>query len=247
MSAGADPTPTAWRQRTLGTAFEVLYHNRALYWLASTIPFAGQWRHWQRRVLPRLQGRDVLEVGCGLGTLLADMLAAGYGCRAVDASPEMVAAARARLRRRGVPHPEDVVCQARVQQLPFPDASFDAVVSTFPTPYIYDVSALTEIARVLRPGGCLIIVAGASLLPANALLRPFVLFQSLAYGQSAPVPSALEVGGQARDRRSVHTLPVTPRRTTIPLERAGLVPHEEADVARWWVVFIVVGEKPHVP
>ena len=52
--------------------FETLYKNRYLYRFASTVPFAGQWRLWQRQVLPRLQGHDVLELGCGLGDLLAD-------------------------------------------------------------------------------------------------------------------------------------------------------------------------------
>src|SRR5579885_3061962 len=82
--------------------FETLYKNRYLYRFASTVPFAGQWRVWQRQVLPRNVGHDVLELGCGLGDLLADMLAAGYHCRAVEQSPEMVAAARETLRRRGV-------------------------------------------------------------------------------------------------------------------------------------------------
>src|SRR5215475_8340422 len=82
--------------------FETLYRNRYLYRFASTVPFAGQWRTWQRLVLPRLQGHDVLELGCGLGDLLADMLEAGYDCRAVEQSPTMVAAARATLRKREV-------------------------------------------------------------------------------------------------------------------------------------------------
>src|SRR2546429_3851837 len=80
--------------------FETLYRNRYLYRFASTVPFAGQWRVWQHLVLPRLQGHDVLELGCGLGDLLADMLAGGYDCRAVEHSPQMVAAARATLRKR---------------------------------------------------------------------------------------------------------------------------------------------------
>jgi len=70
--------------------FETLYKNRYLYRFASTVPFAGQWRAWQRLVLPRIYGNDVLELGCGLGDLLADMIAAGYTCRAVEHSPAML-------------------------------------------------------------------------------------------------------------------------------------------------------------
>ena len=80
--------------------FETLYKNRYLYRFASTVPFAGQWRIWQRLVLPRIVGKDVLELGCGLGDLFADMLALGFACRAVEYSPQMVAAARDTLRKR---------------------------------------------------------------------------------------------------------------------------------------------------
>src|SRR5438552_19061573 len=82
--------------------FETLYKNKYLYRFASTVPFAGQWRVWQRLVLSRIHGNDVLELGCGLGDLLADMLEAGYTCRAVEHSPEMVEAARDTLQRRKV-------------------------------------------------------------------------------------------------------------------------------------------------
>ena len=75
---------TPARDSILQTAFGVLYQSRTLYWLVSTVAFAGRWRVWQRRALPRLVGHDVLEVGCGIGSLLADMVRAGYRCRAVD-------------------------------------------------------------------------------------------------------------------------------------------------------------------
>ena len=38
--------------------FETLYRNKYLYRFASTVPFAGQWRAWQRQVMPRLRGHD---------------------------------------------------------------------------------------------------------------------------------------------------------------------------------------------
>src|ERR1700738_639601 len=89
--------------------FETLYKNRYLYRFASTVPFAGQWRVWQRLVLARIHGTEVLELGCGLGDLLADMLAVGYHCRAVEHSPEMVSAARATLKRRQVGQPAWII------------------------------------------------------------------------------------------------------------------------------------------
>jgi ubiquinone/menaquinone biosynthesis C-methylase UbiE len=164
--------------------FETLYRNRYLYRFASTVPFAGQWRVWQRQVLPRIVGHDVLELGCGLGDLLADMLEAGYNCRAVEQSPEMVAAARETLRRRNVGS-DVTVLLGSAQHLTFNDASFDTVVSTFPSEYIYDPDTIAEIERVLRPGGRLIVIEGANLLPVG-FLQPFLmLIQMLVYGPGA--------------------------------------------------------------
>jgi SAM-dependent methyltransferase len=169
------------RSRVLRSLFETLYHNRLLYWLASTIPFAGQWRTWQRLVIPRLAGSDVLETGCGIGTLLTDMAEAGYTCSAVERSSQMLAATRDRLRRHGL-EGKVALHQGVAQELPFPDASFDSVVSTFPTDYIFDPATTREMARVLRVGGRLLIVLGARLLPAHLLVVPLVAFQRLVYG-----------------------------------------------------------------
>ena len=220
--------------RLVRMLFEMLYRNRRLYWLASTIPFAGQWRRWQRLVLPRIVGTDVLEVGCGIGTLLADMMEAGYTCAAVERSPQMIAATRAELRRRGFSADQDVVRRGSVQHLPFPDASFDTVVSTFPTEYIYDLKALAEIARVLRRGGRLVVVLGASLLPANALLLPFVAVQTLVYGRPAPSRAGGDAVGSATPAD-----PLTPL-----LARAGLAPRGERVRGPFWVAHLVVAEKP---
>jgi SAM-dependent methyltransferase len=221
----------SWRARLALGAFDVLYRNATLYWLASTIPFAGQWRVWQRLVLPRLRGHDVLEVGCGTGWLLADMVAAGYACQAIDASPQMVRATQRTLRRRGFAAQASVVQLALAQDLPFEDTRFDMVVSTFPAPYIADPATLREIARVLRPGGQVIIIEGAHLLPRNPLLGLLVGIQHLVYGRAA-------VQGPA------HPEAVAALRQRLPLEAAGLNPSQEVVDGPFWRVFIASGTKP---
>ncbi len=235
--------------------FELLYKNRLLYWFASTIPFAGQWRVWQRLVLPRLRGQDVLEVGCGIGDLLLDMAQAGYRCQAIDRSPQMVSATRAKLARKGLAGQVEVI-QGEVQHLPFGDAMFDSVVSTFPTEYIADPAALREIARVLRPGGRLVVVVGANLLPIGPLTFLLILLHALVYGgsprpalrradrirrreQSArpDEPLAASAAGESDARTTVSSGP------RIPLEAAGLRRIEERVGNRAWEAFLIIGEK----
>lgn len=216
------------RARVVRFLFELLYRNRVLYWLASTLPFAGQWRVWQRLTLERLRGVETLEVGCGIGTLLADMAQAGYQCQAIDLSPQMVAATRRELRRRHISPQVASVRQASAQALPFAAASFDNVVSTFPTEYIADLDALREMRRVLRPNGRLIVVLSAMLLPTRALLAPLVGVQRLVYGRAATREPS--VGGE------------TPRMADTLQQRmrvAGFEPRLERVRGPFWVAYVI--------
>lgn len=233
--------------------FETLYRNRYLYRFASTVPFAGQWRVWQRLVLTRIHGTDVLELGCGLGDLLADMLAVGYNARAVEHSPEMVDAARDTLKKRKLGQPAWVI-QGIAQSLPFSNESFDSVVSTFPSEYIYDPDTIAEIARVLRPGGRVIIIEGANLLPVG-MLQPFLVFiQLLVYGPASVFGSRKQrnLNEEMARRRATgeneavatEVLPDAWFGRLIPLEQAGLRRRSERISTRRWEVYMVIGEKP---
>lgn len=243
------------------TLFETLYKNRYLYRFASTVPFAGQWRIWQRLALPRIVGHDVLELGCGLGDLLADMLAANYNCYAVEQSPQMVAAARATLKRLSL-GTQATVIQGSAQHVPFSDGSFDTIVSTFPSEYIYDPDTIAEVERILRPGGRLIVIEGANLLPVG-ILQPFlVLLQMLVYGPSLLFRNgrngrrhneADSASNQAekilytdRTTASGITTQVIPNADFgqhIPLEQHGLRRRSELVRSRRWEVYITIGEK----
>jgi SAM-dependent methyltransferase len=94
---------------------------------------------------------DVLEVGCGDGNIWReslDRIPPGWRLTLTDFSAGMVDAARAVLGDRA----EYAV--ADVQELPFPDASFDAVIANHMLFHVEDrPRALGELARVLRPGG----------------------------------------------------------------------------------------------
>jgi SAM-dependent methyltransferase len=95
--------------------------------------------------VPFARGRDVLEVGCGTGLILSRLAEVARRAEGVDLSPGMLEKART----RGL-----TVHEASATELPYPDASFDVVLSFKVLAHVPDVRlALTEMARVCRPGG----------------------------------------------------------------------------------------------
>jgi ubiquinone/menaquinone biosynthesis C-methylase UbiE len=99
------------------------------------------------------EGASVLDAGTGPGVLLVELAKRRPDLRltGVDLSADMVTAAR----RNVVPFGDRVaVEEADVTRLPFPDASFDVIVSSISVHHWDDVAAgAAELARVLRPGG----------------------------------------------------------------------------------------------
>lgn len=93
-------------------------------------------------------GRDVLEVGCGTGLLLARFREFARSAKGIDLSPGMLEKAR----ERGLD-----VTEGSATALPFESASFDVACSFKVLAHIPAIDdALSEMARVLRPGGHLI-------------------------------------------------------------------------------------------
>jgi SAM-dependent methyltransferase len=98
-------------------------------------------------------GARVLEVGCGPGHLSARMAGQGLEVTGLDLDPAMIKRAQANATNAGVTTRASFVV-GDAAALPFPDASFDSVVSTFSVHHWSDPAAgLAEIGRVLRPGG----------------------------------------------------------------------------------------------
>lgn len=106
-------------------------------------------------------GDSVLEVGCGTGTVtLAAKAKAGASGRVagIDPAPEMIQVARAKAARAGA---EIDFRVAAIETLPFPDASFDVVVSSLMMHHLPpDVKrqGVAEVRRVLKPGGHLFVI-----------------------------------------------------------------------------------------
>lgn len=117
--------------------------ERRRYELEPFIPAFAEFDHWQ--------GRDVLEVGVGLGTDFIRFVRAGARATGVDLTEAAVDAVRRRLDY------ERLSADLRVgdaESLPFADASFDLVWSYGVLHHTPDTArALGEVRRVLRPDG----------------------------------------------------------------------------------------------
>jgi arsenite methyltransferase len=114
-------------------------------------------RRLVRQAVAGSAGERILDVGCGPGFYVAELLEevgpTGWVV-GVDASPQTLALAR----RRTDGADNVQLHQADATQLPVPDASFDAALSVQVLEYVADVdAALAELRRALRPGGRLVV------------------------------------------------------------------------------------------
>jgi arsenite methyltransferase len=120
---------------------------------AAVESFAGVANPWE---LGRLDvGERVLDVGCGAGTdtlVAAQMVGPEGRVVGIDMTREMLAKARDATAELGATNVE--LLEAEAERLPFPDASFDVVISNGVIDLIPDKDAVfAEVFRVLAPGG----------------------------------------------------------------------------------------------
>jgi ubiquinone/menaquinone biosynthesis C-methylase UbiE len=161
-----------------------LHAPRFYDWLAAAYCLGreGRMREGTLDVAGVAAGEHVLDVCCGTGTLaLAAKQRVGESgsVHAVDASAEMIARARAKSGRRGLPVAFEL---APAQSLPFPEARFDVVLCTLALHHLEDdgdrARAIAEMRRVLKPGGRLLVVEFGKRRGAWALLHPVALLHA---------------------------------------------------------------------
>lgn len=107
-------------------------------------------------LLPEEGIDDLLDIGTGTGRMLTILAGRAERAVGIDLSREMLAVARANLERSGLRRWQ--VRQGDLYQLPLPNAAFDVAVMHQVLHYLEDPDdALTEAARVMRPGGTLLV------------------------------------------------------------------------------------------
>jgi ubiquinone/menaquinone biosynthesis C-methylase UbiE len=140
-------------------------------------------------------GQRVLEVGCGQGHLTKAVADRGIDITGVDANPRAEEVA-------GTP----LVRHMRAEALDFVDSSFDVVVAVHAIEHIPELTkALTEMARVLKPGGEAVFVY-----PAEPIMGLYA------------IPTSIVLHGTPFKAREVHCHKLWPSKMRRMLEPLGL-------------------------
>ncbi len=126
------------------------------YDVTNTLLSMGQDHRWRRRTRQCLElqpGQRVLDLAAGTGVSTAELARSGARAVACDFSLGMLRAGRAHRARAAVPF-----VAGDALHLPFADEAFDAATISFGLRNVADTTqALGEMARVVRPGGRLVV------------------------------------------------------------------------------------------
>ena len=113
------------------------------------------WKTWLKRAIPHIQGPRVLEVSFGTGFLLT-RYAGEFDTDGIDYNEKMVAVASENLKRKNI---AARLRQGNVESLPYEHDTFDCIVNTMAfSGYPDGNRAMSELHRVLKPGGRLVII-----------------------------------------------------------------------------------------
>jgi demethylmenaquinone methyltransferase/2-methoxy-6-polyprenyl-1,4-benzoquinol methylase len=198
-----------------------------VYDLMNSAMTAGLHHQWRQRAVDRAEvepGSDALDVCCGTGDLALELRRRiGPDGRVVgcDFSESMLELARRKSGELGLPVEFG---WADALELPYGDASFDAVTIGFGARNLADLPrGLAEMARVLRPGGRLVILEIT-----RPQREPLASFYSIWFDRVVPM-----IGSIAGDADAYSYLPNSVRTFPEPQALAGLMDAAGFDRIRW--------------
>jgi demethylmenaquinone methyltransferase/2-methoxy-6-polyprenyl-1,4-benzoquinol methylase len=198
-----------------------------VYDLMNSAMTAGLHHQWRQRAVDRAQvgpGSDALDICCGTGDLALELRRRiGPDGRVVgsDFSEPMLELARRKSGEEGLPVEFG---WADALELPYGDASFDAVTIGFGARNLADLEkGLSEMARVLRPGGRLVILEIT-----RPQREPLASFYSLWFDRMVPV-----IGSLAGDSDAYSYLPDSVRTFPEPERLAAMIDAAGFTEIRW--------------
>lgn len=110
---------------------------------------------WLRKLvdlLEDIQGKEILDCGCGTGSINVYLGMRGAYAQGFDISPEMLKVARINEKKNDINGKCSFLCCA-FEDLPYRDISFDLAVGAYVLHHVNIERAMKELHRVLKPGG----------------------------------------------------------------------------------------------
>lgn len=114
------------------------------------------WKKWIKEVIPHIKGDNILEVSFGSGYLMSQYVSNKFSVYGIDYNQKMLEITKKKMQELKI-NPE--LSLGNVERLPYSDDSFDTVINTMAfTGYPDGDKAMSELKRVLMPGGRLLLV-----------------------------------------------------------------------------------------
>jgi ubiquinone/menaquinone biosynthesis C-methylase UbiE len=136
--------------------FGIFYQKFANFYDGITYLISmGLWKTWLKTISSLLDGTTILEIGFGPGHLQSLLKLKVTKCFGIDESPQMGNLASNRLKSAGY---TPLLVRAIGESIPFSNTVFDQVVTTFPAEFITKQGTLSEIRRILKDDGELLIL-----------------------------------------------------------------------------------------
>ena len=210
--------------RFMRVFFYLLYEPMSCsYDLIAWIVSWGRWKEWGFTTLPYLKGPCVLELGHGPGHLQVALHGKGISALGIDASRQMGRQAYRQISKHGyIPQ----LIYGYAQMLPFCDLTYDQIVATFPTEYIYEDKTLAEAYRVLKNGGTFVVLPAAWITGKSWIDRT--------------TAQLFRVTGQSPDWAS---LPHWESQWLEPFNRVGFQTEVEMITRKSWSLLIILAHK----